>query len=222
MSKAAPRFRRNNPALPVITTPLYEVSAIGAGEAGIFICNFAYLMLAGGQTSASESNIATSWANNAAAAFRACLSNLYTLTSVKVTCVSNNTRMPFTNTANANLGVGTVGFFPLPSTNAGIISKQTTVKGQHGRGRNYIPGIPTSFVTPAVAPDQLNAGALTAYTSLCVAVGLQVADGGTNGALCVYTRVKNGANVTNAAAVQTIFARPLIGTVRRRRAGRGK
>ena len=150
MSRAVPRFRRTNPALPVITTPCYEVSAIGFGEAGMFMVNFAYLMSAGGQTSSSESNLATSWCNNCAAAFRACISNLYTLTSVKVSCVSNNTRMPFTNTSNANLGVGTVGFFPLPSTNAAILSKQTTVKGQHGRGRNYMPGIPTSSLVPRI------------------------------------------------------------------------
>jgi hypothetical protein len=223
MSKANPRFRRANAVLPVLTTPAYMVTAFGTMEAGIWLCNFGYIASAPGQTLNSESNIATSWLNTNAVALRGCMSSIWSLTGCKVTCVTTPSRIPFTNTTNANLGVGTVISPPFPSTVAGIISKATATKGQHGRGRNYIGGVPTAYVSSNVNPDVLNIGGVTAYNTFIATVdGAGTVDGATLLTLAILQRVPKGAAVTNGQTVQTVTLRTLLGNVRRRRFGRGK
>lgn len=223
MSRAAPRFRRPSPSLPALGFPAYLVQAQGHGEAGIFLVNFAYIANNVAQTAASEANIAASAAVAWAAAFRGCMNASYSLDAIKVTCVTTVTRQPFTNNTSAALGAGTIAGNPLPSTVAATIAKSTATKGQHGRGRNYMPGVPQSFITAATDPDRINAVGLVAYNAFVTALlNTALADGATNCNLAIYTRVAAGQPVTKGQLVTTCVMRSLLGTIRRRRVGRGK
>lgn len=223
MSKANPRFRRVNPQLPNLSTPVYQVTVSGSGEAGIWLINLAYLASASPQTNLSEQNIATTWNTQCNVSLKACLNQTYTYTGVKVTCVTNPNRIPYTGTGLTGMGSGTVLSSALPSTVAAIFSKYTTTKGQHGRGRNYMPAPPITFTTPASLPDYVNATGLTAYNSFLSAIqSASIVDGSTLMALCIYTRVAKGQPVTQGQFCSVVQMRSLLGTVRRRRTGRGK
>lgn len=223
MSRANPRFRRINPNLPVYPNPVYLVQAIGASEAGIWYMDFGYAMTAAGQSAASEANIAATWLTTNGANLRAVMTPQAALNSVKVTCVSTPTRIPYTNTTSAFLGNGTAAGQAEPSTTASILSKYTTTKGQHGRGRNYFPNVPTAFISPVLDPDRLNAAALVAYgTFITSLTGVGTTDAGNVANLCIYTRTARGAPVTLAALVTVVVMRQLLGNIRRRRIGRGK
>jgi len=223
VSRAVPRFHRVNPALPAATGAVYNVIASGSGEAGIWLMNFGYMSASFAQTILSEPNLATSWCNNFAAGLRGLLSTVYFLSAVKVVCVSVPTRQPFLNTTNANLGAGTGGATPLPSVNAVVMSKGTLIRGQHGRGRNYFPGVPSSDVNPAVDPDRITPAAQAAYQAFANLMNTTpIVDGATNVAPAIFTRTRAGIPVTLAAGVATMRVSSILGSVRRRRLGRGK
>jgi hypothetical protein len=223
MSKAVPRFKRNNPALPPIAGAVYLVTVGGDIDNQTWYCNFGYMASSFSQVSVSESNISASFITNVIPAFKACLDPTNDITSVKVACVSVPTRAPFVQTGGSFPLSGTAGATHLPSTVAGIISKYTPTRGQHGRGRNYIPGIPNTFVTPTVDPDRLNSTGITAYNALATALDVQLTDtGGVVLDMCIFKRVAKGLSVLNGQDVSTFQTRPLLGTVRRRRIGRGK
>lgn len=223
MSRAVPRFRRVNPPLPAITGAVYNVIAEGSGEAGLWLMNFGYMAASFAQTATSEFNLSQSWGNNFAVLLRAVLSQVYSLTAIKVVCVSLPTRQPFLNTTNANLGNGTVAVPPLPSVNAAVMSKATGVRGQHGRGRNYFPAVPTNFVVPATDPDRLTVAAVANYMAFVNALNTTaIVDGATQVLPAIFTRTLHGLPVATAALVLTMRMSSILGSVRRRRLGRGK
>jgi hypothetical protein len=223
MSKANPRFRRVNPPLPVASGYVVNVQPYGHGEAGIWLMNIGYQAAVTSVPNGAEAAIALSWISVCAVALRACMVPTYSLDGVKVTCVSNLLRNPQTNSSSVSLGAGTFSGTALPSTVAGVISKRTVWKGQHGRGRNYLPGVPQGFVTPATDPDRINSTGIASYNSFITDLQSGSVTDGTNLMTpCVYTRVPKGGNVTQAANVISWLMQPLLGTVRRRRVGRGK
>jgi len=196
---------------------------MGTGEFGIWIVNLGYLGANAPIPANAESAIANSWATQCAAAFRSVITSDAGLFAVKVTCVSNIQRIPFQNVTNTALGNGTATGNPLPSVNAVVVSKQTGTKGQHGRGRNYMPSVPGAFVNNAVDPDRITTGSVGLYqSSINTWFSAAITDGTNPVTLAIFTRVTKGAAVTNAANVLTYIIRPLLGTVRRRRIGRGK
>jgi hypothetical protein len=110
----------------------------------------------------------------------------------------------------------------LPGPVASVTTKYTALKGQHGRGRYYGGSVPISFCTPAVDPNTLNAGALAAYVNYNLGLLAPLAAGGVNWALAVSLRPAPPLTlVTNAALVTILQTEQPLGTVRRRREGRG-
>jgi hypothetical protein len=78
-------------------------------------------------------------------------------------------------------------------------------------------------VTPGTNANSLNATGITAYQTLSTAVQSNaiVADA-VQVVLSVFTRVPKGGVVTNVGVVNYMVTRSVLGTVRRRRPGRGK
>jgi hypothetical protein len=97
------------------------------------------------------------------ATLKACLPLTATITLYQAQAVSRN------DVRNASLVsnvAGTVALSTsLPSNAGAVITRGVAVKGQHGRGRLTMPYVPNTFVTPAVDPNILNAGAITAYNA---------------------------------------------------------
>jgi len=119
-------------------------------------------------------------------------------------------------------GFGAVAFPPLSTELAVILTRYTSIRGQHGRGRVLMPGIPNSFVTPATDPNRVNAGGLTAYNTFAVTMRTAMTVGANNWVPVISTRPIAPANVvTRANQVTSVVTRSIIGTCRRRREGRG-
>jgi hypothetical protein len=224
MSRANPRFRRVNPQLPSIGTQnLFLATLMGTCDSMVWMVNLAY-MGANTLTALSESNIAATLSAALHPSLLAVMDSSSLWQFTKVSCLNMPARIPFVAAVNAGAGyAGTVGATHIPMEMAAVVSKYTLTKGQHGRGRNYWPCVPTSFVTPASNANSLNATAIAAYQTLANqtdAVG--IADGAAEMFLAVYQRPAKGFPATQAQAVENIIIRPVLGTVRRRRPGRGK
>lgn len=226
MSRASPRFRRNNPQLPTATGAVYQLVTSGLIDGQRWVIDLGLMANSLTQTSISEQNIAASWLANAAYTdLKNIIASDVTIDTIKVVCVSVTNRQPYVTTPGAAGGAGTVVGGHYNSELAGIISKYTPTKGQHGRGRNYYPGVPISFVTTGAGADcnHLNNTGATPYAALASALAaMSLADGANTAALAVYTRPGKGLPVTQAQVCSRVVAQTLLGTVRRRRIGRGK
>jgi len=161
----------------------------------------------------------TSIGNLVRPAILACMSLDGSLISEKLLVVSNNTTQGVTSVAAA----GAAGSRPTlhePLTVAAIINKHSTLKGQHGRGRMAVACISSSDCTNSyitVAAEK------TALTSLCTAMYATGTDGTNTYYPCIATRATISPRlVTNYTLMTPPTPNFLLGTVRRRKIGRGK
>jgi hypothetical protein len=218
------RYTRINPPLPNVGSyNVFSCIVQGTCDNEEWINDYA-VMGADALTAGSEAAIANSFYAMVATALRAMMDTSTYIMSVKVTCLTTITRVPYVAALNSGAGfAGTASTPHLPKEMAAILSCYTAYKGQHGRGRKYTAGVPTSFVTSSSNANSLNTSGVAALTALGTAVlaGTCV-DGATVMSPCIYTRVKGATPVTNAAPITSTIARSLLGTVRRRRPGRGK
>lgn len=225
MSRANPRFRRTNPTLPAVGgNNVYSVQLGGTADNEIWLVNLA-VMGPDTPVSTTESGMASSIESQLSSALPGVLDTATKWTTVKVASLTIPTRIPYIRYVNSGNGyAGTASSTHIPKEMSAIISKYTGYKGQHGRGRNYWPAVPSSFVTASANANQLNATGVSAYTTLFgiySPVGWINANG-TSMTTCVYQRALKGAPVINAAPVLSYVVRTVLGTTRRRRPGRGK
>jgi hypothetical protein len=222
MSKAHPRFRRVNPPLPAIgVNHVYMATFSGTADNDVWHFNISFMGadILGGN---SESNIAQSIETTLATPLPKIWDIDTNWLSVKVACLDIPTRQPFTRFVNGGAGYpGTDGFVTthLPSSCAAVVSKYTAFKGQHGRGRNYFPAVPTNFVVPANGTNILTPGAVAFYQGVVNALEANtIVDAATTMQPCIFTRPQPaGFPVTNAATVQFMIVRTSLGVVRKRR-----
>lgn len=223
MSRAVRRFFRTNPPLPTLTTPAYRVTFQYLVDQQICLVTHDFIMSTNSQTNASEQNLANSFNTTTAPQLKNALSSDCFLQTIKVQCLTTPSRLPFTFTLPSASQAGSVVGNHLPSEIAAIVTKYTATKGQHGRGRIYLPGLPSSFITPGSDANRLTATGLAATNG--TATGFTSASNldGTNLALAaVTTRVLKGAPTTQGQTVALYVSRALVGVIRRRRIGRGK
>ncbi|MBA0087219.1 MAG: hypothetical protein HRJ53_19725 [Acidobacteria bacterium Pan2503] len=122
-------------------------------------------------------------------------------------------------------GPGTAGANHLDKMMAVRIQKLTTLKGAHGRGGLSFGPVYTGHVTPATDANRLNPAAVTAYQAFATALqnALPIASGSfTTFTPCVSTRPPLGTSITQFAMIVTkMTVDAVLGTVRRRKLGRG-
>lgn len=217
MSRAVPRFRRNNPALVPPNTNLFEVILQGSVEGQMTINTFYYWDNGAGLIPGSESNLTGVFNANVFPLIQACLSIDWAAISVKVRCITDQTRSPFVS----NYGVGTNGTGPAghePTSVAALISRYTNFRGQAGRGRLYLPAVPSGWVA--------NSSILTAnfgpFTTLASALSTTWISGGTSWTPQIFSKGTRFQPRAGAANIARGVARQLLATIRRRRVGRGK
>lgn len=151
--------------------------------------------------------------------YRAVLTGSTRIFNYNIQCISS--LAPASIDSSASL-FGTVAGFELPLEMAAIIKKTGPLKGQHGRGRVYAPAVPISFTTPATDPNLLNNAGGIAYNAVGSAVQAAVVIGGINYTPIVAPRpIAPAAVVTLGAPITQHKYVALLGTVRRRREGRG-
>jgi hypothetical protein len=128
-------------------------------------------------------------------------------------------------TYNTGTGVGTAGASHLPREVSARLQKNSVLKGQHGRGGMSVGPVPTTFTTPATDPNVLNAAGLVAYGHLVTDWGAAYTIVGGSGATfspCISTRPLLGLSVvTHAQVISHLSMDAKLGTVKRRKPGRG-
>lgn len=141
-------------------------------------------------------------------------------TEVAVFCTTNNA-IPTAQRTIVSAGI--IGTAPIPQEMCGLMVKRTGLRGMHGRGHMYWPGVPTTFVTPATDPNRLNPVGILAYGVLATRLQGAMTDlSGRSWTPVVATRpVPPAFLVTNAAPIVSVNVVSLLATQRRRKEGRG-
>lgn len=199
------------------TNDVYRVRFIGSIE-GQLTVNTLYYRGAGARNSESlamQINLITALENAGGVRdkLKAACSSDWTMESMLVDCPFVQTIATLT-AASIGAGGGPAGHEP--TTIGVVISKMTTVKGQCGRGHITTPAVPTSWVTSSMLTNT------TAHDALSLALGGVISGGGTTFTPVIYSK---GTRITKNPGVADIIqcvTRDLLGTVRRRKIGRGK
>ena len=209
---------RNNPALPPTSlgAAAMTVQTVCAGQ--LNMVTFQYLAnTAAGLTTSELATLIASWRTAIQPAFLACLppaAILSTITAADISLGASPTQYAFL-TAAGTVAAST----PLPPQAAVCITRYTGTRGQHGRGRFYMPSIPSTFVAPATNPDEITPAANTAYLNLAnllwqtsLSLGVRTAQ------LAILTRPTPPATLfLRGALVSAVAVRLAIATQRRRR-----
>ena len=123
--------------------------------------------------------------------------------------------------------IGTAGATSLNLMLTAVVHKQSAVKGKHGSGRFSIPAIPNTFSTPATDANVINGTGVAAYNLLLSALNFSpLVGGGVTCSQCITTRPVPPATVVSRASTvlalpSGMILRPIMGSARRRKEGRG-
>jgi len=182
--------------------------------------SFDYQTATPGQITATNvAAVAAQWIANVGADYLACLSNL-ALAQAVIVQVMSSPSVPSFNSAWS--GPGTGGASQLPIEVAAVVSKYSTLKGQHGRGRSMMPSVPVNFTLPATNPNELIPAGVAAYNFLFTTVLAGLTVGAVALSPAIFTRpIKPAVLVTRAVHVTSYRIQTILGTIRRRREGRG-
>lgn len=220
MSRANPRFRRVNAPLPgTIGNAVVQYRLLGLQENQITICTFNYQGPVPAPTNTQLTALLTSISGNLLSPFLACVSSDWTVDFEELNVVTTNTINGVFSTAHT----GTSGSRGTPALNtemAVVVLRECVVKGQHGRGRVSLPGVAAADVTRS----RITAAALTtAINALQTAMLLTASDGANVWTPCMAQRATTSPRlVIGASPLTGVSHDSLLGTVRRRKIGRGK
>lgn len=220
MSRAVPRYRRISPNL--ITVPVgatvVEIKMQGSIEAQMTINTFYYIASVI-PTTLQLSTLLLNWQNTFIPLLRACMSSDWTLTKVRIDVVNSNSTAGQDNTTSAGLaGLRGAGHEP---TQMGMVSRRVSgVKGQHGRGRFTLPAPATADITNSTITA---AALITAFGTLHTALFGTVSDGVNNWTYVIAQRSPVAPRLVTATAPVAVMGLNLVlGTIRRRKIGRGR
>jgi hypothetical protein len=220
MSRANPRFRRINAPLPLVgaSNGVVEFVFKGSIEGQQTINTFYYSGAVPAPTQGQLTTLSNNILTNLTTTYKAMLSADWLGNSSILNVVHRNDIMGIVGfSILAAPGTGPAGHEP--TTVAGLIIRRSGVKGQHGRGRVSIPAVPTGWVT---ASQLTLAAGLTAYNNFETAMALTASDGTNTWTPCIAQRAAASPRlVIGFAPVVSVTTNPLLGTIRRRRLGRG-
>lgn len=220
MSRANPRFRRVNQSLPVLGTQGVVMMVIqGTIEGQLTISTFPYLGSVAAPTQAQLQTMITNFHTAMATAYRGAVSNDWSWTRTLAQVISSTTIATAVSGVNAGLA-GTNGVGHAPIETADVFVRKTAFKGQHGRGRVSLPPPSLAAVVNSALSNAFVAGPQLAMATAMLA---SFTDGVNVWLPCVAQRSVSSPKVAIGAAALTFTAGNFfLGTVRRRKVGRGK
>lgn len=221
MSRASPRFKRISPSLPPVGTGngvvMYRIQ--GQIENQLTVSTFMLSAPVPAPTTAQLNTLLTNLHTALFGKYGACLSADWTAVSEQLLVVHRNDLAGVQSLAAA----GTAGARPaghLPTEVAAVILRVSAVKGQHGRGRLSLPAISTADVT---ASKVTLAAEITNLNALAAAMIGTVSDGTNNWTFCIGQRATTSPKlVIGFSPIASAAPNLLLGTIRRRKIGRGK
>lgn len=221
MSRANPRFHRINP-LPAPVNPTfgvvrYFIQGLHSGQMTINI--FDYINSVPAPTQTELTTLLGNISAGVFPAYVAVLSNEWSCVREGLLVVHRNDIQGVFSATNVGILGGTVSA-ALDTEMAVVGIKYTLIKGQHGRGRISLPAVPSSAVTGSrVTSIPFGTDLIVLGTSMTLARS----DGVSNWIPCVSVRSATPPHLAAfASGITRIAWTPLLGTIRRRKIGRGK
>lgn len=222
MSKANPRYHRNNPPLPAVGTQntivLYRI--IGQLEGQMTISTFMFSAGVSSVTTGQLTTLLSAIQTGIFPNYSACLSidwggnNKETLD-----VVNRNDIQGVLSTANGG-AFGTRSAGHVPTEVAAVCIRYTPFKGQHGRGRVSLPGLAQADVTNSIISSAVLVSKISALTSSTLAA---YSDGTNTWHHCIGQRSTTSPKLVVGFGLVTNYVnKVLLGTIRRRKIGRGK
>lgn len=220
MSRANPRYRRRNLNLPALTNDVFRVKLYGTIENQETISVFTYIgpsLVNNAVTSdLTDFGSALVAVGNLCTKYAAACSADWVFTRIAVDVPTTPSLAPIIVNFPGN-GAGPAGHMP---TEVGMpLLKITASRGQCGRGRISTPAVPTAWVTASVLS---NTGA---HSALAFQMIQNLVQGPSTWRPCVYSAKGSRLFPIPGAALLTNAILPagnLLGTIRRRKIGRGK
>lgn len=190
---------------------VYQITVVGLhhGQQVVNVLHYQVLVGAAADYSAELANL---WSNQNLNNYRACCSAEYRCTgllSQKVKPIPALTAVSLT----IGEGTGTGSANSLPSSNSVVITKRSAIAGRTGRGRIYMPGVPTTFEDNS----QVTGAGLNVYNNFAQTALTMENDGST---LQVQMTLLSRKTLTTRLVV-SVDARPILRNQRRRQVGRG-
>lgn len=214
---------RFNPPLPTVSGTCVRLIMQCLTQAQISLTKFDYIDISNpGNPSLSELQaFRAAWRTLVEGSILLCLTPLTSITGYFVQELFYGT----TPSDQFNLPSpvpGTQGTNNLPLIMAAVTRSQTAVKGQRGRGRTAWPAVPDSFTTPATDPDILNATGIAKYTSVLGSLATNVVVGTRTWNWSILTPPAPPATlIRNGSAIVSSTVDSILGSMRRRKIGRG-
>jgi hypothetical protein len=221
MSRTNPRYHRvNAPGNPITNTlGAVRYKILGVIEGQLTVSDFDYVGPVNLPTQAQLTTLLTNIKNAMNSAYRNCISADWVCSYETLDVIHVNTIVGVKDTTNA----GFVGLRPAghePTEVAQPIIKVGFIKGQHGRGRVSLPAIATGDVTGS---KLTNATVLTNIGTFITTMLTSYSDGSNTWQPAVTTRSSALPKVAVAYSLLTrAYMSTYLGTVRRRKIGRGK
>jgi hypothetical protein len=227
MSRRFPRFHRISPLPPESPsgTNVYELALQGRVQGQVTVNTFYYYTVTGVPPSEAEQNaLLTVTDGGLTPSFVACCASDWQLEARFIRCLNSVTVPPAASVLDTPTPGGNVAP-SAPTTLAVVMTRYSTLRGQSGRGRLYVPAVPLA----AVVGSTLDSAFVGPYQTLRTAMQLHLTSGGNSYIPCIVSRrlqaAPNGGllppGVIRFTDQTDITIRLVLGTVRRRRIGRG-
>lgn len=225
MSRTNPRYHRTNPPLPNPSGDVAYLTIQGEIEGQETINGFYYLASTTGNNVTILAALLLAFRTAVEPKYTACLTTDWSLTGYRAIMMTQPTMMAQTIYPATPVGGGIAPPHE-PTQIAALFSKYTAYRGQHGRGRSYLPAVPTSGVNTGGGFDsQLTTAQTSLMLSLIAQLETTITTGAVNWSWALFSRLnynKVSGSGGGAAIITQCTTRPLLATIRRRRIGRGK
>jgi len=210
-----------SPPAPPVLGSAYRVVVTVLADGQLCMCSFDYSNTLGPiNVPLDMAAFLGNWYTSCSGNLQACLPTSTTIQSVVAICLTDNSIANQFLTPN---DPGSVAGNHLPLEMAAVNRRFSNfLKGKHSRGRYSMPAVPVSFTTPATSANNLNSAGLAAYALLNASVFGPFAGVSTLSQYTIMTRPPKGTpNYSRGVLVDENATDVLLGTVRRRKPGRG-
>jgi len=217
MSRAAPRYRRNNNNLPAPLANIFKVTVNMTCDIQVIQNQFFYQDDGSKVNYSDLSVIQLAWLATIAPDIQAAVSSDVLLTSIKVENLSIPAMVPYFKFYTGAWGTAPAGHEP--SYVSVCVHRTTAYRTACGRGRVYLPGVPTAWR----AGNNVAAGAAdTAYKAAAIACWAAFTAGGVILTAGLYSKGSRTHKVAGYAPLVNAAYDSDLATCRHRKIGRGK
>lgn len=218
MSHLNPRFRRINTPPNSATFNVYRVAITGTIEGQMTVNLFYYrdqIAIATGATLAQMQSLylGVTGFGGIITDYLASLSSDWLATAI---IIDSPTSPALARLYMPSILVGTGPAGHLPTTTAAVITKMSGLKGQCGRGHVALPAVPKTWATESTVTN------VTAYNALAGQMAQIQANGGVEFHPVIWSKGTRLTPRLGHTDITVCQLRPVLGTVRRRKLGRGK